>query len=142
MAALLVTPSGRKIRLSAKSYECNLTGDQVIDFLQHLLRHVRGPIVLVWDKAPIHQRKKVQEFLAQHPRVHVYNFPTSAPELNPVEFVWTQMEDYLASRAPGDIKQLCTLIRAALHRTRTSQSRLWSCIYASGLPWKRKIMLH
>jgi putative transposase len=142
IAALLVTPGERKIRLRAKSYECNLTGDQVIDFLQHLLQHVRGPIVLVWDKAPIHQRKKVQEFLAQHPRVHVYNFPTSAPELNPVEFVWTQMEDYLASRAPRDIKQLRTLIRAALHRTRTSQSRLWSCIYASGLPWKRKIMRH
>jgi len=142
IAALWVTPGGRKIRLSAKSYTCNLTGDQVIDFWQHLLRHVRGPIVLVWDKAPIHQRQKVQGFLAQHPRVHVYNFPTSAPELNPVELVWTQMEEYLASRAPRDIQQLRALIRAALQRTRASQARLWACIYASGLPWKRKILRH
>ncbi len=142
IGALLVTPGGRKIRWSAKSYECNLTGDQVIDFLRHLLRHVRGSIVLVWDNAPIHQRKKVQAFLAQHPRIHVYAFPTSAPELNPVEWVWTQLEEYLASRAPRDIQQLRALIRAALRRTRISQARLWSCIYASDLPWQRKIVRH
>ena len=128
--------------MSTKSYECNLTGDQIIDFLQQLLRRVWGPIVLVWDKAPIHRRKKVREFLAQHPRIHVYTFPTSAPELNPVEFVWTQMEEYLASRAPKNIQQLRMLICAALRRLRTSRLRLWACIYASDLPWKRKLMRH
>ena len=142
IGALLITPGGRRIRLRAKSYRCNLTGEQVIDFLQHLLWHVDGPIVLVWDKAPIHQRKKVQAFLAQYPRIHVYNFPTSAPELNPVEFVWTQLEEYLASRAPQEIKQLVILVRAALRRTRRSQSRLWSCVYASDLPWKRRVKRH
>jgi transposase len=103
---------------------------------------VDGPIVLVWDKAPIHQRKKVQTFLAQHPRIHVFNFPTSAPELNPVEFVWTQLDEYLASRAPQDIQQLVLLVRAALHRTRRSQARLWSCVYASKLPWKCQVGRH
>lgn len=142
IGALLVTPGGRTLRLSAKSYECNLTGDQVIEFVQHLLRRVRGPIVLVWDKAPIHQRKKVQTFLAQHPRIHVYNFPSSAPELNPVEDVWTQVEDYLASRAPRDIQHLHAFIRAALRRIRISPARLWAYIYASDLPWERKKMRH
>jgi transposase len=142
IGALLITPAGRRIRLRAKSYCCNLTGEQVIDFLQHLLRHVNGPIVLVWDNAPIHQRKKVQAFLAQYPRIHVYNFPTSAPELNPVEFVWTQMEEYLASRAPQEIKQLGILVRAALRRTRRSQTRLWACVYTSDLPWKRRARRH
>ena len=142
IGALLITPGGRRIRLRAKSYRCNLTGEQVIDFVQHLLQHVDGSIVLVWDKAPIHQRQKVQTFLAQHPRIHVFNFPTSAPELNPVELVWTQLDEYLASRAPHDIQQLVMLVRAALHRTRRSQARLWSCVYASKLPWKCQVGRH
>jgi transposase len=140
--ALLMTPGQRRIRLHAQSYRCNLTGDHVLAFLKHLLRQVPGPIVLVWDKASIHQRQKVQEFLAQHPRIHGYNFPTSAPELNPVEFVWTQMEEYLASSAPEDIDQLGSLVQAALRRTRVSQSRLWSCLHASDLPWKRDRVRH
>lgn len=118
-------------------YQHTLTGEEVIAFLRYLLRIIRGPIVLVWDKAPIHQRKKVQAFLAQHPRIHVYTFPSYAPELNPVEFVWTQTNEYLASTTPENLKQLVALVRAALHRTRRSPSRLWSCIYASELPWKR-----
>jgi len=140
IAALLVTPGERTVRLSTKSYERNLTGDQIIDFLRQLLRRVRGPIVLIWDKATIHRRKKVREFLKQYPRIHVYTFPTSAPELNPVEFVWTQMEEYLANRAPKDIQQLRALIRLALRRMRTSRIRLWACIYASDLLWKRKLI--
>jgi putative transposase len=119
-----------------------LTGDQIIDFLQQLLRRVQGPIVLVWDKAPIHRRKKVREFLSQHSRIHVYTFPTSAPELNPVEFVWTQMEEYLASRAPKGILQLRMLIRSALRRMRASPARLWACIYASDLPWTCRLKRH
>ncbi len=136
MGALLITPKGRKIRLRTQTYQRTLTGEQIIAFLRYLLQTIRGPIVLVWDKAPIHQRKKVQAFLAQHPRIHVYTFPSYAPELNPVEFVWTQTDEYLASKAPENFKQLVALVRAALHRTRRSQSRLWSCIYASELPWK------
>jgi putative transposase len=142
IAALLITPSQRRIQLRTQSYQCSITGEHIIAFLKHLLRHVRGPIVLVWDKHPIHRRKKVQEFLAQHPRIHTYEFPTSAPELNPVEFVWTQMEDYLANSAPKDIRQLAACIRAAFRRTRESPSRLWACIYGSDLPWDRQQMRH
>ena len=142
MAALLVTSGQRRIRLRTRSYQCSITGEHVIAFLKCLLQYVRGPIVLVWDKHPIHRREKVQEFLAQHPRIHTYEFPTSAPELNPVEFVWTQMEAYLASSAPKNIQQLAARIRTAFRRTRESPSRLWACIYGSDLPWNRQPTRH
>ena len=121
-----------------KLYKRNLTGEQVIDFLGHLLKHVHGPIVMVWDNAPIHKRKKVQMFIATHPRLHVYCFPTCAPELNPVEHVWTHVNDYLSSTAPEKFERLCRLIRAALQSLRRSQAKLWSCIHATDLPWKRR----
>ena len=137
IGALLITPSGRKVKLRAKRHEINLSGEQIIAFLMRLLGQVRGPILLVWDKAPIHQRKKVQEYIYRRKRSQAYNFPTCAPELNPVEFVWTQADEYMAGTAPENIDQLRVNVEAALQRTRVSPRRLRACLYASDLPWKR-----
>ena len=106
-------------------------------FLKHLLRRIAGSIVLVWDKHPIHRRRKVQDFLAHHSRLHVYEFPTSAPELNPTEFVWTQVTEYTASTAPHNGTELRANVMSGVARTRYSPARLWACIFASDLPWKR-----
>ena len=80
---------------------------------------------------------KVKAFLARHRRIHVYEFPTAAPELNPTEFVWTQVSAYTANTAPHDMTELRANVRAAVARTRHSPKRLWACIAASELPWKR-----
>ena len=132
-----MTPAGRKIKLHLQSYRQSISGDEVIRFLKHLLRHVKGPIVLVWDKHPIHRRRKVKDFLARHRRLQVYEFPTSAPELNPTEFVWTQISEYTAGTAPHNSAELQANVFAGIARTRRSSNRLWACIFASDLPWKR-----
>ena len=75
--------------------------------------------------------RRFKRFLA---KIHAFNFPSYAPELNPVEFVWTQISEYMASRVPATLAELRTNLQAGLHRTRISQSRLWACIYASDLP--------
>lgn len=62
MVALVLTPDERIIRLSTKPYECNLTGDPIINFLRQLLRRVRGPIVLSWSKAPFIAARKLVNF--------------------------------------------------------------------------------
>jgi putative transposase len=137
MGALCVRPGKRKIKLRLHSYRQSISGEQVIRFLTHLLHHLTGPIVLVWDKHPIHRRRTVQEFLARHPRMHVYEFPTSAPELNPPEFVWTQISEYTASTAPHTGAELRANVFAGIARTRRSPRRLWACLFASDLPWER-----
>jgi hypothetical protein len=35
----------------------NITGAEVITFLRQLLRHLRGPLVLLWDGGKIHRRR-------------------------------------------------------------------------------------
>ncbi len=94
-------------------------------------------MVLVWEKHPIHCRRKVKDFLARHPRIFVYEFPTSAPELNPIEFVWTPVSESTASPAPQNGAELPANVFAGVARTRRSPSRLWACIFASDLPWER-----
>jgi hypothetical protein len=83
IGALLVTPAGRRIRLCVHTHRTNLSGDEIIAFVQAVLHTTPGPIVWVWDNHPIHRRAGVREFLNRHERLHVYHFPTCAPELNP-----------------------------------------------------------
>jgi transposase len=126
LGALCVSPGRRKIQLMVQSYRRTLRGEEVIAFLQAILRKSPGPLVLVWDRHPIHQRRKVKDFLAQHPRLHVYEFPTSAPELNPVEWIWQQVDDFTAGTAPRNRQELRADVMAGIARVRRSVRRLWA----------------
>ncbi len=138
IGGLCLTPCGRKLKLHVRSYWGTVKGEQVVHFLKYLLAQVYGPIVLLWDRHPIHQRKVVQTFLAGPPRLMMEWFPTAAPELNPMELVWTQISEYTASTAPHNKAELQDYVMAGLARTRRSQKRLWACIFGSDLPWRRK----
>ena len=126
VGALRVSPGQRRIKLMVHAHRRTVRGEEVLVFLRALLRRVRGQIVLLWDQHPIHRRKKVKAFLAQHPRLHVYEFPTSAPELNPVEWVWQQIDDFTANTAPHDRTELHANVMAGVARVRRSPRRLWA----------------
>ena len=131
----MVSPGGRCVRLSLRGYWHSLSGAEVIAFLQQILRRVRGPILLIWDRHPMHRRKTVQNFLAAHSRLQAYYFPVAAPELNPAEFLWTQITEYTAGLAPHNRQELQAQVSAAVARTRQSQSRLRACLLGTHLPW-------
>lgn len=92
---------------------------------------------MVWDRHPIHRRRTVQDWLARHSRVQVFEFPKSAPELNPAEFAWTQISESTAGTAPHNSAELRANVFAGIARTRRSQNRLWACIFGADLPWER-----
>jgi putative transposase len=106
-------------------------------FLKHLLRHLRGPVVLLWDRGTIHRRKEVKQYILKHSRLQAEYFPAYAPEVNPSEYVWNQADHVLANSAPEDLAELKGFLRNSTRRIRKSQKLLWSCIYASDLPWAR-----
>ena len=60
-----------------------------MDFLQALLRHVPGPLLIVWDRLSAHRSRFTRDFIArQNGRIWVEYLPGYAPELNPVEYIW------------------------------------------------------
>lgn len=126
----------KRLKLMIRSYTCTLTGRQVIAFLKQMLRAISGEIVLVLDRHPIHQRKLVEEFITNEPRLHVYWFPTCAPELNPAEFIWTQLKEHTASTAPCNMLELRRNIGSGVAKIRRSQFCLQYCLSASDLSWK------
>lgn len=136
LGAVLVPYRKKHLRLAIRSYTETLSGIHVIAFLKQLLRALPGEIILLWDNHPRHLRKLVEEFIEQEPRLHVEWFPTCAPELDPAEFIWTQLKEHTAGTAPQNIPELRRNVLSGVAKIRRSQARLQYCLSASGLCWK------
>lgn len=93
---------------------------QVILFLKHLLRHIGGKLLVIWDRATIHRSHLLQEFLARmHPLIQVEFLPAYAPEMNPVEFLWGHWKQHeLPNLCPRSFTELGYHARVALRRMR------------------------
>jgi len=86
ISAVTVSPKRKRLGLYTRFYaNKDIRARQVRHFLRHLCRRLKGPIVLLWDRSPIHKAKLVQRFLGSCPRIHAFHFPGYAPELNPWE---------------------------------------------------------
>ena len=64
----------------------------VLAFLNHLLKHVAGKIVLVLGNAAIHRAKAVSAFVETQERLSLLYLPPYSPELNPIEKVWAYVK--------------------------------------------------
>jgi transposase len=86
-----ITPAGQ-ILMQVKDHA--LRGPDVVRFLQHLLRHIPGKLLVIWDGSPIHRAQVVKDFLAQGAaqRLHLEPLPAYAPELNPDEWLWQYLK--------------------------------------------------
>jgi len=93
---------------------------QVVAFLRHLLRHLRGKVLIIWDGLPAHRSVLVRDFIASHRgRIAVERLPAYAPELNPTEHVWGYWKQHeLPNLCPKDFWQLSDHARRALRRMR------------------------
>ncbi len=86
-----ITPAGQ---LLLQVRDRSLRGPDVVRFLQHLLRHVPGRLLVIWDGSPIHRAQVVKDFLARGAarRLHLEPLPAYAPELNPDEHLWQYLK--------------------------------------------------
>ncbi len=88
-------------------YPGTIRARQVIDFLGHLLRHLPGKLLLVWDRLLAHRAQLVSEFItAQRGSLGFEWLPAYALELNPVEYIWGYCKPYeLTNCAPDPARQ-------------------------------------
>lgn len=68
----------------------SVKGPDVVRFLKHLLTHISGKLLVIWDNLPAHKGQAVKNFLAQGAaqRLTLRALPSYAPALNPEEGVW------------------------------------------------------
>ena len=134
ISALSVSPQRHRVGLFYQLHRKNIRRPQVCAFLRQLLRHLRGPLIVLWDNGQIHKGLDVRQFCEEHPRLHVEYFPGYAPELNPDEGVWNQAKKALANGRPDTLDELADHVLRELESLRTSAAKLRACIHTSDLP--------
>jgi transposase len=128
ISAVTVSPRRQHLGLYLHLYPDNLTHVEVAIFLRHLLRHLRGHVVLVWDRGPIHHRRR------RHRRLHLVELPGYAPELNPDEGVWAYAKRALANGRPRSVHDLFRDLTRVTRTVRQRPTLLRAFITTSDLP--------
>ncbi|WP_344163194.1 IS630 family transposase [Nocardiopsis rhodophaea] len=112
---LCVGPQGKAVRLV---FSTSRTGFTHYDFPELIDRvHQRlggGPVVLVWDNHASHKTRWLRGRLGAREWLTVVLLPRYAPELNPVEALWSQLKRRIANRAYRSLDELENAMRSYL----------------------------
>lgn len=87
-----------------------IKGPQLIEFLQALVRQIKGKLLIVWDGLPAHRSALVRSYVESlNGHMVLERLPAYAPELNPVEYIWGYMKQRelanLCAKTIGEVSQ-------------------------------------
>lgn len=139
IAALTLSPIRRKLGLYFQTIvNGSFNGATVAGFLRHLLRHIRGRIILIWDRWSGHRGPDARAVLEANPRLQIESLPAYAPQLNPVEHLWSHLKwSQLCNFAPDTAEELDAAIGPALKLTAKQRALLLGCWRGTRLPLPR-----
>jgi len=91
----------------------SIKSHQVVEFLQHLQRHLPGKLLVLWDGAAIHRSSLVRQFVeSTQGLIQTHRLPAYAPELNPVEYAFGYLKmNPLANLAGTEVGALAGIAR-------------------------------
>lgn len=112
----------------------NFHGDSIAQFLNEIYHRISRPSIILWDGFSIHSSKPVNQYLEQHRRITVEEFPAHASELNPVDKVWFYIKyDRLSNYAPTTLDELRRRMIQELRVLQSKPNVLAWCIRETGL---------
>lgn len=138
VAALSLSPRRKQLGLyfhaDPKNY---ITAETVVKFLRAVLKRLRGRVIVVWDGGSSHKGPLIRELLSRYPRLHLERLPAYAPELNPVELLWSYLKyGKLSNFVPRNVWHLHHAVQEHLLALRAAPGLLKSF-------WKgSKLSLH
>jgi putative transposase len=139
LAALICAKPGCRPRLiyrthlGGRSARKGFTEADYARLLDAAYHQLGGPIVLVWDNLNTHTSRAMGELIAARLWLTVYQLPAYAPELNPVEAVWSHLTRSLANLAKRNLSQLTALIKTRLKRMQYRPGLIDGFLASTGL---------
>ncbi len=135
IAALCVSPDRARVRCFFRLYpDANIKARHIVGFLRNLQRHLRSPIVLLWDRFSAHRAVLIQDYCRRVRTLRLVFFPAYAPELDPVEYLWGYLKTRpLANFTPLNLEALARTARRHTRRLQRSEALLRSFIRHSPL---------
>jgi len=140
LAALCVSPLRDHLQLYFRLHpDRNIRTPEVLAFLAVLLEQLDAPAIVVWDRLQVHRAKKVQAFVAANEPLRTVFLPPYAPELNPVEYLWSYLKlNPLANLAFFEIAELAHAARRSARSIQHDQILLRSFVEHSPLSLRLK----
>ncbi len=131
-----MSPQRRRLGLYLHWYPGeNINQDAVALFVRCLLMHLRGNVMVLWDRLNAHRGRAVWRLLEVYPRLSIEPFPPYAPQLNPIEHLWGYLKCHrTANHGIYELEELHERAEAEAHRVRRRQDLLRSFVRASELP--------
>ncbi len=113
----------------------SIDAESVARFLTELKKQTEGPLVLLWDGLPAHRSKVVKVHInAEQDWLTVRRLPAYAPELNPVEGLWSALKGKdLANFCSDTIEQVADRLDQGVDRIRSDESILRGFLAGSTL---------
>jgi transposase len=131
IGGLVTTAAGRKQDLVFRLHpNKNIGGTECVAFLEQLkLNFPNRHVFVVWDGLRAHWSRKVSRWVGKQLRFQLFKLPPYAPELNPIEYVWSNVKYHqLANFAPESEGELLIYAKEAICRVRADKVILRSCI--------------
>ena len=140
IAAISIAPRRRRIGLYWRTDPMHyIDAAGVVAFLRDLLRHLRGKIIVVWDGGSNHKGPLIRELLSQFPRLHLERLPAYAPDLNPVEMIWSYLKyGLMANFVPEDVHHVNRVVVGHMTKLRDRTALIRSLWQGSKLPFLDK----
>jgi transposase len=111
-------------------------GKDFVSYLKQLKRHLAGrKLLLIWDGLPAHRARLVTRYVqTQQKWLKLARLPGYAPELNPIEYLWSAMKTRDISGLPVQgLAKLKQAIRRSRRRINSDQKLLAGFLRASEL---------
>jgi transposase len=101
--------------LPAMCFEGTLNGLVFLHYVDHFLRpHLQAGKVVILDNAAAHKCEEAREIIEQT-GAKVLFLPPYCPELNPIEYGWSKIKNFLKKKAVRTKDQLYDALSAALN---------------------------
>jgi transposase len=142
-AALCLSPRRDLLRLYTLALaDAYFDSWSVAGFLEAMLQGLDGRFVVIWDGGNMHKGDPIRELTTRFAdRLSLERFPAYAPELNPIEFLWSWLKySRLSNYAPRDVSELEGRVVTELASIREDQAFLRNLFHASKLPLPRTLL--
>jgi len=120
-------------KIYKRHFDGSINAEKLLVGLEHLMRHVKGPFILIWDRSRTHKAKIVKAFLEKHPNVHVEYLPAYAPELNPEEYCHGNVKRRMKNAILHSKIEIRSSLDQGFSRLRKRPDILLGCFQHAGL---------
>jgi hypothetical protein len=120
----------RRRKNQAKGFSWQDCRDLIISTHHHLA----APLVWCWDNLNVHLAPGLADFAEENKAwLHIYRLPPYAPDLNPVESIWSLLRRSMASFAAADVDGLARLVKPKPKKIQYRPHLINGCLAATGL---------